>query len=501
MDAEAPHSASQSTTYQDDSIHAGNPQVTTYSDAAFHTTTEQTPGSSYAAPDEPDAAFMQTWLELQSALKVRWDGMGFGEVFMAYVELYMRYLFPITPLVDEKIMRAIATRLHPVLTDCEQHLACPQNAIQNQRTTFAAVAQADGVVDMANGTLTVERSLTLLTAVAATTAALVPSALLSESLYDAGVELLAGSRKLLRCFQDQDVDRPCAVSIITRYFHSQCTHAAGQLRLSWYILGEAIRVAQELRIYDEDSFGALSMREAHLRRSIYWQLSTGDKSAAILNGRPFAFNAANFDKPFLVRSLSEHQNCLVDDQPLRPNKDIIRYVNRGFNLIATLFEHAARMLATLRTLQRHKRDATMAACLPPFSDAASLIEDLSMFQQAVSDLPDWLQRPSAAGQICGTQTDREYTTGYAWTLHVNIMLTYHCLRLMLLNQAAEMGRPDLLGYLPDPRLLGIHKLEIAGQALHVLHSAPFEALQLNGESAVGVSRGDYGNGRSLIKWA
>jgi len=400
----------------------------------------------------------------------------------------MRHLFPITPPVNERLLHLIAWTLFTG-SAFEFNISDGSPASVGDVNIGGAVpiqhlAGMNEVAAMSSGLLSAERALTFLTALAATVASLVPAKMLPTGLRDSAECLLTASRKTLQCYHDLDVDRPCATSIVIRSLHSLCTHAAGQPRLSWYILGEAIHVAQGMRIYDEASFAGLLPSEVRLRRSIFCQLSTGDKSSAILNGQPFAFSSTNFDKPFTVQPLSLDQSCLLDFEQRSDSARLASYVNTGFNPIASIFDRATRVLLTLRSL----RDGLNGICdATGFLEAhqASVANSSSAFHVVIDDLPDWVQRPwQACSQKSGLQDYTGTLQSYVWILHTNIMLTYHCLRLILLTKGIEFGCVDMLGYNNNPKLLALHKLNVAHDAIQILRSTPFDALQMNSESSV-----------------
>lgn len=248
-------------------------------------------------PSRPSSSgFAQVWINLQSTLSSTWKSGDLAEHFENCIDVYMRHLFPLTPLVDERASRLVASSIRPAPAvsnvDYGGRAMIPLD--DGGDPTLANLTRLAAVGELPIDRLYAERSLTLLTSLVATSASLLPATMVSSDLKASADCLLQASRQMVHTFEDLDIERPCASSVIIRYFHSLCVHARGQPRVSWYILGEAIRVAQDLRIHNEASLTALPAQEAHLRRSLFWQLSTGDRSVGILNDLPFSFSALNF---------------------------------------------------------------------------------------------------------------------------------------------------------------------------------------------------------------
>ncbi|KAJ4247427.1 hypothetical protein NW762_013102 [Fusarium torreyae] len=147
------------------------------------------------------------------------------------------------------------------------------------------------ILDRALGNLSSSNSLTdqnftLITAVCAKVCCFVPSELFSlgASLADTFLE---ASRNCFSTYAEADLENPCAESITIRYLHSNCLHTrARRSTLSWHIFGEAVRLAQRMRLHDESLYTSLTPVEALLRRCAFWQLYAGDKSLAVLRSMP-----------------------------------------------------------------------------------------------------------------------------------------------------------------------------------------------------------------------
>lgn len=419
-------------------------------------------------------------------------GLGtLADNFTACIDLYIRQLFPVTPLVEERALRSVASRMQTE-SSCREDFCGESTPSSLEPFAVGHVGfssppnfQApDAPNSLSTGSLAIERSLTLLSALCPTVTGLLPATMMSPGLKASADCLLQGSRQLLHAFQDLDIEQPCATSVVIRYFHSISAHAAGQPRLSWHLLGEAIRMAQDLQVYDEASLSGLSAHEGHLRRSLFWQLTTGDRSSAILNSRPFAFRQSNFVKPFSTGLLPLGYDCLLDQVGPYDARPLTTLVNTGFNVIALVFQRGAEILLTLRSLERSMDKASHAPDLVK-AHKTTIAENLGGLHAILDDLPDWLQRPWTFATTDGRSWEElDHYSCYIWILYTNILLTYHCLQLILWKRASEIGQVETLGYSADANLQELHALRIIKDALQVVRSSPFEALQVNGEPSV-----------------
>lgn len=440
---------------------------------------------------ETASSFDTVWGDLRLSLTLIWGADSVADNLKTCIDLYVRHLFPLTPLVDERALRTVVRRVQsdaigPETCSIGKTLSTHQ-AFPVADLDFAAPTVWEEPVaskDPAFGLLVVERSLTLLIALCATVSSLLPAVMMPPSLKASDNCLLQGSRRMLHTFQDEDIEQPCAMSVVIRYLHSMSAHAAGQLRVSWYILGEAIRMAQDLRVYDESSFSGLPLREVHLRRSLFWQLTTGDRSSAILNNKPSAFRSSGFDQPFSTKPLPLDYDCLLDQVLYRDTRQLTILVNTGFNIVAMLFKHTAKILVTLKSLEEQSHNLDNVPELVRVHKG-TITKSLSELQGVIDDLPDWIQRPWTFAAVNGRHwEDLGHESCYIWILYTNIMLTYHCLQMILLKRASGIGQVETLGYSTDPTLRGLHTLRIAQNALQVIRNSPFEALQVNGEPLV-----------------
>lgn len=404
------------------------------------------------------------------------SGQTAGDLTADCIDLYLRHLFPITPLVHEVSLRSTWSRTfaygRPPHTP-DHHGTSPATHVSHH--------SVDGIDVAYHADWPYQRNLALLTAVCATVSSLLPGDLFPSGHLVAG-HFLKASRNILRLHHDQDIERPKADSVIIRYLHSICTHALGNRRVSWYIMGEAIRLALEMRLYDEASLAGCDPVEAQLRRTVYWQLHTGDRSAAILNERPFSLHQLALDAPLSLRHLSDEDTLLLDATKPWNTPAFMQCINAGFNLSTRLFSSAAAVLLGLRLLDEFAASLSGAADLVKGQEAA-MVDDVLDFRRVLDDMPSWLERPWLA-ELSDDAATADRQRDALWAQHVNLKLTFNCLRLVLLQRAASAGRASLLGFGGDARLMAMQETDVARDLLACIQAAPFQALQVNGEPCV-----------------
>jgi hypothetical protein len=140
---------------------------------------------------------------------------------------------------------------------------------------------------------------TLITAVWAKTSFFVPPELFPTGK-KIGEVFLEASRNCLSSYVDADLDSPCADSITVRYLHSNSLHTCARPNASWQVFGEAMRLAQRMRLYDENSYTSVPPMEADKRRRIFWHLYVGDKSLGVLRGMPITLCDYSFEDGLTV---------------------------------------------------------------------------------------------------------------------------------------------------------------------------------------------------------
>jgi len=316
---------------------------------------------------------------------------------------------------------------------------------------------------------------TLITALCAESASMIPTHLFPEGPLIAEAFLTASRNSLLE-YLESDMENPNATSVAIRYFHSNCLHAAGKPRFSWHIFGEAARLAQMMRLYDESSYEGLDSIEAELRRRAFWILYIGDKSAAILNNRPITIHKFNFESGITASYPSE-----VDIH--HPNSPQIastetQSIMTGFNFNIRLWQAAADFLLELR-LALSTVNPNKPNILTP--EQRSKLDYLYIqFMTCLDSLPAFLQLdPGAYGHVEDTASPREYLIQ-----SVNLRVSFHCLKMVITQKFESIEFSSSNVGIEQSNRLALRKTEIARDMIRAIREPPFWALQVNGESCV-----------------
>ncbi|KAK8922110.1 hypothetical protein H634G_00264 [Metarhizium anisopliae BRIP 53293] len=448
----------------------------------------------FASVASPPAAHgvsaVRRWRTLSRALSLR------NKVLEQMVErcfgLFFEYLYPLTPLVHEPSLRDGLS----IFTSQSSNSAL-QNAPRNGNDGLADTLPAlnppawPGISpDVGSGpggeTLGCwhDATFTLITAVCAEAAFLLPKDLFPEGETVADLFLQA-SRDCLNSYLEADLENPNANSITIRYFHSNCVHAAGKPKYSWHIFGEATRLAQVMRLYDETSLEGLPPVESELRRRAFWIVYMGDKSAAILNNRPITMHKYSFETGVTTAYPTGMDNrsasmASVSDVTTPPDSHCSNFI-AGFNANLKLWQAASDLLIQVRLFQDQKSIEFGAANRPSQALTESERQRLdSLFVQFITcmdDLPPYLQSYTfaAVGGAGGPIAEaKQFVIQCA-----NLQVSFHCLR-MVITQKFE----DIAFFTPGAEQADLRKTEIVRDMLRVMHEAPFWSLQVNGEPYV-----------------
>ncbi|KAM0483999.1 hypothetical protein ACHAP7_003501 [Fusarium lateritium] len=400
-----------------------------------------------------DATVQQRWQNLSRTLAFITNDL--HQFVTRCFDLFFEYLYPLTPLVHE-----------PSLRDSLSYFT--QFPISD---SFSGV----GILE-----LWPETTFTLITAVCAEAAFLLPKDLFPEGQSVADIFLNA-SRTCLNQYLEAELENPNANSITIRYFHSNCLHAAGKPKYSWHIFGEATRLAQVMQLNLETSLEGLQPVEAELRRRAFWIVYMGDKSAAILNNRPITIHKFSFESGITTAYPSgiEDEAPVLSPGNLVTNSEVVRITCiEGFNANLRLWQNASDLLLELRLIQDRAQQDLGVRSLQPLISAQEKdhLDALYVrFITCLDDLPPYLQSYTFAALADGSrETTKQFLIQCA-----NLQVSIHCLRMVITQKLenlpyykSEIGHSDL------------RKTEIARDMLRVIQEAPFWSLQVNGEPYV-----------------
>lgn len=383
------------------------------------------------------------------------------------IDLYMEWIFPLSPLACEAHIRAGVTTII--------HVA------QNSEALDPSLS-GTGEDNLASTDLSLleMRTFSLLAALCSITCCVVPA-----SVWPAGNELarpfLQASRNMLACYQDLDIQTPDSSSIVVRYYQANALHALGKTRTSWHVMGEALRLAQEMRLFDESAYQNVDAVEGQILRNVFWHMHSGDKSASILNNVPITLHQILLGSAINAGFYGQQHTELIDARRYADAPDFEHRLCEGFNLCQTMWSTASNVLVDIQVLVHVHSRFNLDIPTGDLTKAAITDSYLS-FSRVIDDLPTWLRDPmsvKSSDERSGGSQRRAF-----WTQRANLLVTFHCLRLILLQKCAEHGLSSLLGLSEDETMLAFRKTEIASDLLSVAMGVPFEALQANGEPCV-----------------
>jgi hypothetical protein len=403
--------------------------------------------------------------------------------------LFFQYLYPLIPLVHEPSLRNALSFF------VSEAASIRSLEIANISETWSSSFLREGIAmnNLPDHTaeypeVWADAAFTLITAVCAEAAFLLPKDIFREGEIIAKIFLKA-SRDCLTSYLEADLECPNANSVVIRYLHSNCVHATGRPRISWHILGEATRLAQEMQMHEEKSLQDLPTLEAELRRRAFWIVYIGDKSAAILNNCPTTLHAFSFDSGITTEYPTgiEDENNLFPDDPV-PDGLTRRSCMEGFSASLRLWKTASDLILEIRLL-KSQRERSLDPAKPLTAEERHRLDSLYvLFITSVDKVPPHLQADIFATTHVIRNTDiRDSLENNLMKQHIiqwtNIYVTLHCLKMVIVQKFEELGY-----YSPQGDHLDIQKLlrktEIARDMLRVIREAPFWSLQVNGEPCV-----------------
>lgn len=353
---------------------------------------------------------------------------------------------------------------------------------------------------------------------------------------------LSASRDMLIHCEPADVARPSSISLAIRVVQAAALHGQGQIRMAGYVVGQAVRLALDMRLHDEASLSCVSQgdsdgaarseaaREAQLRRNLFWVLYAIDKSISLVS---------DSGSPSLTLFPGNPSRMDMENSPDRPRPRLLRGMGRagvytaefedslrhGFEICSRQWLFAdsiVRMLDLLASLGRGRGDETGGVeALEPLSGriTADYISLCGLFDTAPSYVRDPHcvdakplranhMHPSPAattttttpnddvndndndgqGQRKQQQEQQRRTTAAYWSQHVNLLVTQHCLKMLVFVRAARYGQARMLGGVDgDERLIALRNVEVAAELVAGVERVPMKALKANGEALVSVT--------------
>lgn len=394
------------------------------------------------------------WERLLAAVKPVLPDLSVVDVVNNCIDLYMRYTFPTAPLVHEPSLRTAASFF---FSD-----TAPTNVFRTD-SGEERVAQL--------------RAFCLVTGLCASIASVIPEDLLPHRRF-LTVPFLNASREALAAFEDHDLEHPNSASLTIRSFHSTAMQQnTGKFGAAWHIHSQACLLAQHLRLYSEQTVNQHDALEAHLLRLNFWQLYASDKAASAFRTRPFTLHETLFDEELTLQPYGEQHIFLLDQDRSADNRLLEERLLVGFHLIRTIWSSAASLLSALRSYPRSRTEETRSRLGQEYLDFMGLIDDL----------PPWLR----ISKIASPHDDGDVAAAHKpsfWVQRCTVMVTFYCLRLVILQQCVDSDACEVAGFARDQvSTLLVKKFEMIQDFIQTLEDIPFLYLQVKGEPNVSSS--------------
>jgi hypothetical protein len=325
----------------------------------------------------------------------------------------------------------------------------------------------------------------------------VPETLLPEK-YSVAPLFLRAARRILRIYEDYDLEHPDSSSLgIRNLFSTAIQSATGMLGASSHNLNQAGVLAMKMRLYDEKSFQGLDPIEETLLRNIFWQLYVCDQTVLVmgaLGSRPVTIHEALFETDFTVKARSSQTVPLLIHDGYPDGAKLEESLAEGFHIICRLWTMAARVVHGMKVLSRKQRSHD--GLLDPLEGHADAIARLSAayfevitlkidFSSASFTTTAGAQAESVMSHGSSSSRGEQYLVDMLHRQHTSYLLSLHSIKAMVLSSATQCGMTEVLGLsAADPSTLAMRQIELAQDFSHILESVPFTHLQTEGEHCV-----------------
>jgi hypothetical protein len=366
------------------------------------------------------------------------------------IDLYMQYVFPSTPTEHEPTLRQSAQRFFSN-TDAEN--------------LFGDGTRQEELMHI--------RAFALITGLCASVASVMPESLLpyrqilARPFFDA-------SRDLLKAIEDLDIENPNCTSISTRIHHATALQQiTGKTALSYHVLGQATLIIRCMRLHDEEALKSHHPLEAQLLRSIFWQVYSADKASVCLGKRPFLLHELLFDGQLTLRITGDISLPLLDTTQPWYEATFEERLVKGYHFLPRLWSSAAGLIFDVRAHARGSLDATKTHLTQVYMDFLSILDTL----------PHWLQIANLMITCEAGEAGQFHKTAF-WVQRCTILVTFQCLRLVILQQCLEFKVCDVMGLNDQPLALAMAKIGMVHDFVQTLDDIPFLYLQVKGEPTV-----------------
>ena len=251
-------------------------------------------------------------------------------------------------------------------------------------------------------------------------------------------------------------------------------------------MGQAVRLAQAMRLFDEESCESSDRRESQLLRNMYWLLHTIETAACFLFGLNSTLRHAYLHgMNRTICSYRSEQLTLLEQEPELHRWPDEEHVHMSFYLSHRLWSLSDNVLFSLQLVGRLGVEGHPSST----SDGAlhgSITDAYTDFCGGLDDMPSWLRDPDSYHDPnfeADVITSRK--RGF-WIQRADLLVTFHSLRFLLLKHACDLNLSAFLGATGHQSLIALRQLEIASELVTVASALPHESLRANGQPLVSI---------------
>lgn len=404
------------------------------------------------------------------------SGQDIRDVAHLCIDLWMAFLYPVIPFGHEPTLRTGIS-------------------VFNRKTWPSALGPASAL-RRDSPQLTFMKHFSLITAVCAYVCSTAPDSLLPLKGTLAG-PFLQASRAMLSSYEVYDLEQPDSTSLVIRTWHASAMQntsgkhgAAAQTHMGAELL------ALRLRLYDEPSVAKCDAHEAQQLRAVFWLLHHSDKASVAFSSRIYILHEPCFDGPITVQEFGDlTQTPLLDVTRKFNDPPLDEHIHAAFHKKRKMWMTAADLIKAVRFYPVTQTTSPESYASPstverPANETISQSELdrlSSMYLKFTGFMevnPPWMSLPQGHGKFdAETAQYRERTS---WAMRSNVTTSFHCLKLIILQECSSRGLHSIMGLGDSKTMLAVRKMDIAQEFLYELQVVPFECYKMQGEPGVSI---------------
>ncbi|KAH8896834.1 hypothetical protein GQ53DRAFT_838309 [Thozetella sp. PMI_491] len=302
-----------------------------------------------------------------------------------------------------------------------------------------------------------------------------------------GPLFLEAARRMLREYEDHDIQNPDSSSLQIRMLLSTCfQHYAGENALAWHVVSQAGLIARQMCLYTEKAVMQHDPLESTLLRLSFWTLHMADSTAACVQNRGVVLQESLFNTSIDLEEFGLNQVPLIDTDSVYYEEGFERSLLSGFHTMRRLWTVGAKLMLAIRAYGRdgpvEKRDGSSVT----ENDIQHISELYAEVLGALDTMPPSLQ--SAISAPTSENAMEAYRASCYTSQRFRLLSAYHSLKLMMIYQCGQHGLVRALGFREEPAVITMEKIRTARDYIHNLQSVPFHYIKCNGETGAELMR-------------